>query len=171
MTNPFGEDGGFDMNSLLQQAQAMQEQLVSAQQQLEHERVEGTAGPVTVTVTGTGELAGVAIAPGPHVADDAESLADLGDRVVAAYRVARAQAESIAQQAMNPLAGLGDALGGGDLGALFGGGGGDSEAPRAAGFGIPAAGDGSSDGSIDGSSDGSAEDSADDDRPGGSRGV
>ena len=31
--NPFGE-GGFDMNALLQQAQQMQEQMVSAQQEL-----------------------------------------------------------------------------------------------------------------------------------------
>ena len=29
--NPFGGEGGFDMNALLQQAQQMQEQLMSAQ--------------------------------------------------------------------------------------------------------------------------------------------
>ena len=33
-TNPFGGAGGFDMNALLQQAQAMQEQMVAAQQEL-----------------------------------------------------------------------------------------------------------------------------------------
>ena len=156
MTNPFGE-GGFDMNNLLQQAQAMQEQLMSAQQQLEHERVEGTVGSVTVTVTGTGELTGVQIDAGYHDAQDEESLADLGDMIVAAYRVARSEAESIAQQAMNPLAGLGDALGGGDLGALFGGDAGPgADAPRAAGFGLPAR---------------DQDDQRDEQEPGGSQGV
>ena len=143
MTNPFGE-GGFDVNALLQQAQAMQEQLVSAQQRMEEQRFEGTAGPVTVTVTGAGELTAVAIRPGSHDAGDADSLADLGDYVVAAYRVARGEVEA-AQAAANPLAGLSDALGGAlggegglDLGALLGGG--AEDAPRRqAGFGLPPA--------------------------------
>jgi len=144
VTNPFGE-GGFDVNALLQQAQAMQEQLVSAQQRMEEQRFEGTSGPVTVTVTGAGELTDVAIRPGSHDAGDEDSLADLGDYVVAAYRVARGEAEA-AQAAANPLAGLSDALGGAlgggegglDLGALLGGG--AEDAPRRqAGFGLPAA--------------------------------
>ena len=66
-------------------------------------------------------------------------------------------AESIAQQAMNPLAGLGDALGGGDLGALFGGDAGPgADAPRAAGFGLPAR---------------DQDDQRDEQEPGGSQGV
>src|SRR5215218_10001265 len=56
-TNPFG-GGGFDMNALLQQAQAMQEQMMAAQQELAETEVDGTVsdGLVTVTVNGTGEL-------------------------------------------------------------------------------------------------------------------
>jgi DNA-binding YbaB/EbfC family protein len=110
--NPFGE--GFDMNALLQQAQAMQEQLVSAQAELEKTTAEGTAGGlVTVTVTGTGELSKVAVKTGSFDPDDADSLADLGDLVVAAYRDAKAHADALAAQMLGPLAGGGmGALGG-----------------------------------------------------------
>ena len=41
--NPFGE-AGFDMNALLQQAQQMQEQMMSAQQELAETTVDGTVG-------------------------------------------------------------------------------------------------------------------------------
>ncbi len=120
--NPFGE-GGFDLGSLLQQAQAMQEQMVAAQQRLGEAEVEGTVGDglVTVTVNGTGELVGVRIRAGSFDPDDTEDLEDL---IVAAYRDARAQADALAAQALGPLAGgLGGALGGG-LDALGGGEGG-----------------------------------------------
>ena len=54
-----------DLQSLLQQASAMQERLVAAQHELEEARVEGTAGGglVHATVTGTGELIGLTIDP------------------------------------------------------------------------------------------------------------
>ena len=125
-STPFGGDGGFDMNSLLQQAQAMQEQLMSAQSQLEQQTVEGSSGPVTVTLTGTGELTGVRIDAASVDAQDADALTDLGDYVVAAYRVAKSAADAAARDTMNPLAGLGEGLGGGGLddalGGLLGGG-------------------------------------------------
>jgi DNA-binding YbaB/EbfC family protein len=117
--NPFGE--GFDMSALLQQAQAMQEQLMSAQAQLAEATVEGTAGGlVTVTVSGTGDLLKVEVRPGSFEPDDAESLADLGDLVVAAYRDGKANADALAAEKLGPLAGgLGGAMGG-DLGGLGG---------------------------------------------------
>lgn len=114
--NPFGE--GFDMNALMQQAQAMQEQLMAAQDRLAHASVDGTAGGVTVTISGTGELTGVAIEQG-RFSDDAESLQDLGDLVVAAYRDAKAQADSLAAEALGPMAG---GFGGGDDTPQIGGG-------------------------------------------------
>ncbi|MDP3966828.1 MAG: YbaB/EbfC family nucleoid-associated protein [Nocardioides sp.] len=131
-STPFGGDGGFDMNSLLQQAQAMQEQLLSAQNQLEQQTVEGSSGPVTVTLTGTGELTGVRIDAASVDAQDAEALTDLGDFVVAAYRVAKSAADAAARETMNPLSGLGDALGGGGLDDALGGllGGGPAEGAR-----------------------------------------
>ncbi len=107
--NPFGglagEGGGFDLNAMLEQAQQMQAQLVAAQEELAATTVDGSAGGVSVTVTGTGELSGVSVTPGSFDAGDADSLADLGDLVVAAYRDAKAKADSLASQTLGPLAG------------------------------------------------------------------
>ena len=107
--NPFEAfgGGGFDMNALLQQAQQMQERLEDAQAQLADTTVEGTVGGgvVTVTVNGVGELVGLAISAGQFDGSDAESLSDLGDMIVAAYRDAKAQADSMATEALGPLAG------------------------------------------------------------------
>jgi nucleoid-associated protein EbfC len=110
-TNPFGE-GGLDMNALLQQAQQMQQQMVSAQEELAESSVQGTVGDglVTVTLSGVGELTGVSIKRGSFDPDDTE---DLEDMIVAAYRDAKAQADQLAAQKLGPLAG---GLGGGDLG-------------------------------------------------------
>jgi DNA-binding YbaB/EbfC family protein len=111
--NPFGE-GGFDMNALLQQAQQMQQQVMSAQQELADATVEGTVGDglVTVTVNGTGELLAVKIRKDSF--DPAETE-DLEDLIVAAYRDARGRAESLASDRLGPLA---SGLGG--LGGLAG---------------------------------------------------
>jgi len=113
--NPFEAlgAGGFDMNALLQQAQQMQEQLEAAQQRLHDTEVEGQVGGVTVKVNGVGELVAVDFTPGGFDAGDAESLSDLGDMVVAAYRDAKGKADAMASEALGPLAGgMGGALGG-----------------------------------------------------------
>lgn len=124
--NPFGN---LDLGAMLEQAQQMQAQMMAAQAELATTVVTGTAGGVTVDVTGTGELTGVTVAPGSFDADDAESLADLGDLVVAAFRDAKAKADAAAAAALGPLAGaLGGDLGG--LGELGGG-----PAPGPLGFG------------------------------------
>jgi DNA-binding protein YbaB len=108
--------GGFDLGAMLEQAQAMQAQLMSAQAQLAEQTVEGSAGGVQVTVSGVGELVGVRVTPGSFDGGDEESRADLGDLVVAAFRDAKSKADALASQALGPLAG---GLGG-DLGASFG---------------------------------------------------
>jgi len=104
--NPFGE-GGFDMNALLQQAQQMQEQLMSAQARLAETEVEGTVagGQVTVKVNGTGDLVAVSIRTGGFDAEDPDDMADLGDMIVAAWRDAKARADALASEALGPLAG------------------------------------------------------------------
>lgn len=116
--NPFGE-GGFDLNAMMEQAQQMQAQLLQAQEELATKTAEGSAGGVTVTVTGTGDLTGVRVAPGSFDGGDEDSLADLGDLVVAAFRDAKAQADALAAQTLGPLAGGLEGLGGG--GAAGGG--------------------------------------------------
>jgi len=97
--------GGLDMGALLEQAQQMQQQLMNAQAELAATEVTGAAGGVTVTVNGTGELVGVGFTPGVVDAGDAESLTDLGDLVVAAYRDAKSQSDALASEKLGPLAG------------------------------------------------------------------
>jgi len=108
--NPFDalSSGALDMNALLEQAQAMQQQLVAAQAELAETFVEGTVanGLVTVSVNGTGELTGVQIKAGSVDADDPDSLADLGDLIVAAYRDAKSRADALAATKLGPMAGL-----------------------------------------------------------------
>jgi len=127
-TNPFGGlggEGGFDLNAMLEQAQQMQAQLVAAQEELAATSVEGSAGGVSVTLTGTGELTAVTVSPGSFDSSDADSLTDLGDLVVAAYRDAKARVDDLASQALGPLAGGG-----------FGGAG-DGDSPQLpGGFGV-----------------------------------
>ena len=116
----FGQ--GFDLNAMLEQAQQMQSQLVAAQEELASASVQGSAGGVEVTLTGTGELTGVRISKGYFDPEDEDSLADLGDLVVAAYRDARARTDALAQQALGPLAGgLGGLGGSGGSGGPLGG--------------------------------------------------
>ena len=92
------------MSQLLQQAQQMQQQLVAAQEELAQTEVTGSAGGnlVTATVTGTGELTALTIAPAAVDPDDVETLQDL---VVAAVRDAKRAADELAAQRMGPLAG------------------------------------------------------------------
>jgi DNA-binding YbaB/EbfC family protein len=111
--NPFGE-GGFDMNALLEQAQAMQSQLQDTQAELAETTVDGTVagGAVTVTVNGVGELTGVDIKAGQFDGTSTDDLADLADMIVAAYRDARAQADALASERLGPLTGGFGGLGG-----------------------------------------------------------
>lgn len=115
--NPFGEAGGFDLGAMLQQAQEMQAQLMQAQAELAATEIEGGAGGVSVTVNGTGEVVAVRFAASAVAGTDEESLADLGDLVVAAYRDARAKSDALASEKLGPVTG---ALGG-DFGGMLGG--------------------------------------------------
>jgi nucleoid-associated protein EbfC len=124
---PSGSEG-FDVSQLLQQAQRMQEQFMSAQQNLADAEVTGTAGGglVSATVAGNGELVSLEIDPSVVDPEDVETLADL---IVAAVRDGNAQVQRLAAEQMGGLGpDLGGALGeGGDddlkglLGGMFGG--------------------------------------------------
>jgi nucleoid-associated protein EbfC len=89
-----------DLNKLMQQAQQMQEQMEKAQQEMESQTVEGTAGggAVTVKATGTGKLIEVKIAKEAIDPDDAETLEDL---VLAAVNAALQSAEDLAKSKLN----------------------------------------------------------------------
>lgn len=99
---------GFDMQSLLRQAQDMQAQLVSAQAEAAETEVVGSAGngAVTVTMTAGGEVRRVQISPDLLDPDDVEILEGL---VQLAFTDAMRQGAEIQSQAMG---GLGDVLGG-----------------------------------------------------------
>ena len=120
-------DGSFDLSGLLQQAQAMQQQMAQAQQELSAARVSGTAGGglVTATVSGSGELLALEIEPSAVDPQDTETLADL---VVAAVRDATAKAAGLQSDALGPM---GETLAGGGLGDLLGGGGAPLDGGRA----------------------------------------
>jgi DNA-binding protein YbaB len=116
--NPNGfEAGGFDLGAMLQQAQEMQAQLMQAQAELAATEIEGGVAGVSVTVNGTGEVVNVRFTAAAVSGTDEESLADLGDLVVAAYRDARAKSDALASEKLGPVTG---ALGG-DIGGMLGG--------------------------------------------------
>jgi len=91
-------------NNMMRQVQEMQEQMFAAQAALAETRVEGTAGGgmVTATVTGTGELVAVTLAPEVVDPDDIEMLQDL---VVAAVADASRAAQSMQSESMGGLTG------------------------------------------------------------------
>jgi nucleoid-associated protein EbfC len=105
-----------NMQQLMKQAQKMQQQMATAQQELAEAEVTGTAGGglVTVTLRGTGEVSAVKIDPKAVDPDDVETLEDL---IAAAFHNATEAVRELAEEKMGPLtAGLGG-LGGG-LGGL-----------------------------------------------------
>ncbi len=92
------------MQQILAQAQKMQEQLLSAQEELADAEVTGSAGGglVVATVSGGGELKSLTIDPKAVDPEDTETLADL---IVAAVRDASTSAQELAAEKMGPLAG------------------------------------------------------------------
>ncbi|WP_129666884.1 YbaB/EbfC family nucleoid-associated protein [Phytoactinopolyspora endophytica] len=99
---PPGGSEGIDMGQLLQQAQRMQAELMSAQQDLADSEVTGSAGGglVRATMTGGGELTGLQIDPSVVDPDDTETLSDL---VVAAVRDAHAEIQRMATEQLGSI--------------------------------------------------------------------
>jgi DNA-binding YbaB/EbfC family protein len=99
------------MGALLKQAQQMQQALAAAQAELASSEVTGSAGGelVTVTLTGSGDVVSLTIAPAAVDPDDVETLQDL---VVAAFRDAQRAVNELAAATMGPVTGgLGGGLG------------------------------------------------------------
>jgi DNA-binding YbaB/EbfC family protein len=95
---------GFDLNSLFQQAQQLQEQMKRAKEELAKKQVTGTAGGgmVVVTASGGGEILEVRIDP---KAVDPRDVPMLEDLVRAATNSALRAAQVLAESE-SPLAGL-----------------------------------------------------------------
>ena len=100
---------GMDMDKLLQQVGQMQEQMQKAQDELERETVESSAGGgmVTVTATGAGEVTQIKIDAKAIDPADPELLSDM---VLAAVNEAIRSARSLQEAKLGGLAG--GALGG-----------------------------------------------------------
>jgi DNA-binding YbaB/EbfC family protein len=99
-----------DLNSLMKQAQAMQQKLADAQAKLAELSVEGTSGGgmVKVALKGSGELARVDLDESLMAPGEGEVVADL---VVAAHADAKRkldqQQAEMMREAAGPLAGMG----------------------------------------------------------------
>ncbi|MFZ5719908.1 MAG: YbaB/EbfC family nucleoid-associated protein [Pseudomonadota bacterium] len=98
-----------DLNSLMQQAQAMQKRMSEAQERIAALEVEGTSGGgmVKLTLKGTGELARVWFDESLMAPGEGDVVADL---VVAAHADAKRkldeQQATLMRDAAGPLAGL-----------------------------------------------------------------
>jgi DNA-binding YbaB/EbfC family protein len=101
--------GGFDMNSLMKQAQEMQTQMLEAQEKLKDEVVEASAGGGMVKVKMGGDLTLREILIDPEAIDpeEAEMLAEM---VQAAVNEGLRAAQALAESKMGGITG---GLGGG----------------------------------------------------------
>jgi DNA-binding YbaB/EbfC family protein len=99
MKNPFG-----NMQNIMKQAQAMQEQMAKVQEQAAAKTVSGTAGGgiVTVTVNGAMQIVGVVMDPEAVKSGDVEMLQDL---VVAAANDALRKAQEMMAEEMKSVTG------------------------------------------------------------------
>lgn len=99
-----GGMGGGNMNSMIRQAQKMQQDMLKAQEELEAKTYKAGAGGgvVTATVSGKKELVSVAIDPEAVDPEDVEMLQDL---VVSAVNEALRQADEAMEAGMNGVTG------------------------------------------------------------------
>ncbi|MEP7200565.1 MAG: YbaB/EbfC family nucleoid-associated protein, partial [Chloroflexota bacterium] len=95
---------GGNQNAMLRQAQALQQQMVAAQEALASETVEATAGGGAVTIVMTGHQIVQSLKLNPEVVnpDDVEMLQDL---IVVAFNDAVAKSRALAEERLGPLAG------------------------------------------------------------------
>lgn len=107
--------GGFDVNAMLKQVQAMQSEMAEAQEKLKDETVEATAGGGMVKVKVSGDLRVLEVAIDPEAADP-EEVEILQDMVLAATNEALRSAQELASSKLGGIAGGAEGLGG--LGGL-----------------------------------------------------
>lgn len=95
---------GFDMQSLMKEAQKMQKQLESRQSELEQVNVEGTSGGgmVTVTVNGNGKVLSVKI---QKEAVNPEDVGLLEDMILSAIHNAVQKADEMSNAEISKITG------------------------------------------------------------------
>ncbi len=93
-----------NLGNMMKQAQAMQAKMAEMQAKLEQMTGEGAAGGgmVKVTLTGKGEMRGVAIDPALIDPEEVEVLEDL---LVAAHNDAKAKSEAMMAEEMKAVTG------------------------------------------------------------------
>ena len=93
-----------NMNSVIKQAQKMQEEMERVQQETEEEQVEATSGggAVKVVVNGKKELISIKLDPDAVDPDDVETLEDL---ILAAVNEGVKKAEEIMSERMGAITG------------------------------------------------------------------
>ena len=99
-----GGPGGFDMNSLMKQAQQMQQQMLEAQEQLKNEVVEASAGGGMVKVKMGGDLTLREITIDPEAIDPEEPEL-LADMIQAAVNEGLRAAQDLAGSKMGGISG------------------------------------------------------------------
>ena len=99
-----GMPGGFNMQSMMKQAQKMQKQMEKKQEELASRTIEVTSGggAIKVVVTGKRELTEIKIDPSVIDPDDVEMLEDL---VMSAVNEGIRQADEMQQKEMSELTG------------------------------------------------------------------
>ena len=96
-----------DIMKMMKQAKTMQDKMQAMQEEMADATVEGTSGGgmVKATLSGKGELTGLAIDPSLLVPDDVEILEDL---LIAAHNDAKAKADQMmADKTQDMMSGLG----------------------------------------------------------------
>jgi len=106
MQNFRGGFQGGNMQNLMRQAQAMQEKLMKAQEELANEVVEGVSGGgmVTVQMTGKGEIKAIKL---KKEAVDPEDIEMLEDLILAGINDAKAKADQLSQEKLGEFGSLG----------------------------------------------------------------
>ena len=103
--NRFGGGMGMNMQSMLKQAQKMQEEMLAKQKELEEMELVGVSGGgmVEAVVTGKNIVKAIRIKPEAVDPDDVEMLEDL---IMAAISDAQNQVASKSSEIMGPMGGL-----------------------------------------------------------------
>ena len=103
--NRFGGGMGMNMQSMLKQAQKMQEDMLRKQKELEEKELVGASGGgmVEVVISGKNIIKAVRIKPEAVDPDDVEMLEDL---IMAAISDAQSQVEKLNSEVMGPMGSL-----------------------------------------------------------------